>query len=1028
MNKFFISRPIASIALSVIILFMGIIAVSELSIEQYPDITPPVVEVSATYSGADAQTVAQSVATPIAENIMGVSNMLYMDAISGSDGSMNLQVTFDVGSDPDMNAVFVENNVSAATALLPQSVVEQGVVTRKSQTGFLMVYALHSDGRYDGEFVSNYAYINLQNELLKIDGVGKVSIMGAAEYAMRIWLKPDVLEYYDISLNQIVDAIATQAGAYPVGEFGAEPAPEGTTRTFTITLPPQFSTAEQFSKIIIRTTSDGRQIRLEEVADVSLGCQSYTTQSLFEGNPTAVIVVYQEPGSNAVTVAERVRAQMKLSEERFPDGLECDVIVDGTESIEAGIEEIVITLIISLLLVMAIIFLFIQDWRATIIPLIAIPVSIVGTFALFPIFGLSLNVISLLALVLAIGLVVDDAIVVVEAVQVGIERGLKPFDATVEAMKSVTAPIIATSVVLLAVFIPVSFTGGITGKLFEQFAVTISVAVAISTINALTLSPALCAALLRPRKAITTGFFGTFNRVFDRAMMSYKRGVERLVVKQRLTAAAVAVIIVGFGAIWYLLPSGFLPEEDQGYLMIAVNTPPSSSLQVTQKAINQVDAIVRARADVESDAVVAGFDMLSGTANTSSGVLFVRLKDFKERKLSSAEIAEQLNQQFRQTYQTFSSYAFIQPAIPGLGVTSGVTFELLDREGRGSEYLGENLALLLDTLNHNPNFVLASSQFNNQVPQKRMEVDRQHAMMKGVSLSELYNELSALLGGQYIGNFTRFGRLYRSYIAAAPEYRQTEQALNSYFITNGENQSVPLSTFVTVKDTVGVSFVEQFNLYNAAQVTVTPAKGVSTAKAMDAIQSISSSVLPDNMTTSWSGVSLLESRESGSRWVVYLVAILFVVLILAMLYESWKLPLAIVLAVPLALLGAIATTAVVHLFNAEVLNDIYMQISLVMLIGLAAKNSILVVEYADSEYKSGKELTRATVDAALLRARPIIMTATAFILGVLPLVFASGVFHTARNIMGIALVGGMVAATTIGLILYPALYYMIRKL
>ena len=449
---------------------------------------------------------------------------------------------------------------------------------------------------------------------------------------------------------------------------------------------------------------------------------------------------------------------------------------------------------------------------------------------------------------------------------------------------------------------------------------------------------------------------------------------------------------------------------------------------MTQKAINQVDAIVRARADVESDAVVAGFDMLSGTANTSSGVIFVRLKDFKERKLSSAEIAEQLNQQFRQTFQTFSSYAFIQPAIPGLGVTSGVTFELLDREGRGSEYLGENLALLLDTLNHNPNFVLASSQFNNQVPQKRMEVDRQHAMMKGVSLSELYNELSALLGGQYIGNFTRFGRLYRSYIAAAPEYRQTEQALNSYFITNGENQSIPLSTFVTVKDTVGVSFVEQFNLYNAAQVTVTPAKGVSTAKAMDVIQSISSSVLPDNMTTSWSGVSLLESRESGSRWVVYLVAILFVVLILAMLYESWKLPLAIVLAVPLALLGAIATTAVVHLFNAEVLNDIYMQISLVMLIGLAAKNSILVVEYADSEYKSGKELTRATVDAALLRARPIIMTATAFILGVLPLVFASGVFHTARNIMGIALVGGMVAATTIGLILYPALYYMIRKL
>ena len=1028
MNKFFISRPIASIALSIIILFMGIIAVSELSIEQYPDITPPVVEVSATYTGADAQSVAQSVATPIAENIMGVSNMLYMDAVSGSDGSMNLQITFDVGSDPDMNAVFVENNVAAATSLLPQSVVEQGVVTRKSQTGFLMVYALHSDGRYDGEFISNYAYINLQNELLKIDGVGKVSIMGAAEYAMRIWLRPDVLDYYNMSLQEIVDAIATQAGAYPVGEFGAEPAPEGTKRTFTITLPPQFSTPEEFSSIIIRTTSNGQQIRLSEVADVTLGGQDYSTRSLFEGKPTAVIVVYQEPGSNAVAVADRVRKQMKVSSERFPDGVDYSVIVDGTQSIEAGIEEIVLTLIASLLLVMAIIFIFIQDWRATIIPLIAIPVSIVGSFALFPLFGLSLNVISLLALVLAIGLVVDDAIVVVEAVQVGIERGLKPFDATVEAMKSVTAPIIATSVVLLAVFIPVSFTGGITGKLFQQFGITISVAVAISTLNALTLSPALCAAILRPSKPKTSGFFGAFNRMFGRAMASYRRGVEGIVTRLKLTMVVVVVILGSFALIWHLLPSGFLPEEDQGYLMIAVNTPPSSSLQVTQRAINQVDAVVRARKDVESDAVVAGFDMLSGTANTASGVVFVRLKDYKERKLSSAEIAAQLNQQFNQTFQSFNCYAFIQPAIPGLGVTSGVTFALLDTEGRGMGYLAENLSRLLDTLNGNPKFVAASSQFNDRVPQKRMEVDRQHAMMKGVSLSSLYDELSALLGSRYIGNFTRFGRLYRSYIAAAPEYRQSEEALNSYFITNGDGESIPLSSFVTVKDTVGVSFVEQFNLYNAAMVTVTPADGVSTTDAMGAIKGISDRVLPSDMTISWSGVSLLESREGGNRWVVYLVAILFVVLILAMLYESWKLPLAIVLAVPLALLGAILTIGVVHLFNNSIVNDVYMQISLVMLIGMAAKNSILVVEYADSEYRAGKSLTVATVDAAMLRARPIIMTATAFILGVLPLAFASGVFHTARNIMGISLVGGMIAATTIGLILYPALYYMIRKL
>ena len=1028
MKNIFISRPIAAISLSVIVLVLGVISIINLSIEQYPDITPPVVEVSATYNGADAQTVANSVATPIAENIMGVSDMLYIDAISGSDGTMSLQVTFDVGSDPDMNAVFVQNNVAAATSLLPQSVAQQGVITRKSQTGFLMVYALYSDGRYDGEFISNYAYINLQNELLKVDGVGKVSIMGAAEYAMRIWLRPDVLDYYGISVDQIIDAIATQAGAYPAGQFGAEPAPRGTQSTFTVTLPRQLSTAEEFSRIMLRTTDDGRQVYLSDVADVTLGSQSYGTQSLFEDRPTAVIVVYQEPGSNAVAVADRVKTQMSQAAERFPDGLNYATIVDGTSSIKAGIEEIVWTLIASLLLVMAIIFLFIQDWRATIIPLVAIPVSIVGTFIAFPLLGVSINVISLLGLVLAIGLVVDDAIVVVEAVQVGIEKGLKPFDATVAAMKSVTAPVIATSVVLLAVFIPVSFTGGITGKLFQQFAVTISVAVFFSTINALTLSPALCAVLLKPKVSNQRSIFSGFNRAFDRFMARYSGATERGVQRTKVTKWAIFAILAIAVLLWNLLPSGFLPNEDQGYLMVAVNGAPATSLQITQESMASVDRVIRSRKDVESTAVVAGFNMLSGTAATNSGVIFVRLVDFSDRKLSSEEISEQLNYQFSKAFQNFECYAFIQPAIPGLGVTSGVTFALLDTESRGSEYLGENLAKLLDTLNRNSNFSAAYSQFNNSVPQKQLVVDREHAMMKGVNLSELYNELSALLGSQYIDNFTRFGRLYRSYIAAAPEYRQTEESLKSYFVASSDGQSVPLSTFVTVKDTVGVSFVEQFNLYNAAQVTATPAKGVSTAQAMEQIEAISNGVLPDDMTTTWSGVSLLESKEGGKSWLVYLIALVFVFLILSILYESWKLPIAILLAVPLAILGALIAIGVVHLFNVQIVNDIYMQISLVMLIGLAAKNAILVVEYADKSFQNGADLLTATVEAAKLRARPIIMTASAFVLGVLPLVFASGVFHTARNVMGIALVGGMVAATTIGILLYPALYYLIKKL
>jgi HAE1 family hydrophobic/amphiphilic exporter-1 len=595
-------------------------------------------------------------------------------------------------------------------------------------------------------------------------------------------------------------------------------------------------------------------------------------------------------------------------------------------------------------------------------------------------------------------------------------------------MKSVTAPVIATSVVLLAVFIPVSFTGGITGKLFQQFAVTISVAVFFSTINALTLSPVLCAVLLKPKVSSQRTIFSGFNRAFDRFMARYSGATERGVQRTKVTKWAIFVILAIAVLLWNLLPSGFLPNEDQGYLMVAVNGAPATSLQITQESMASVDRVIRSRKDVESTAVVAGFNMLSGTAATNSGVIFVRLVDFSDRKLSSEEISEQLNYQFSKAFQNFECYAFIQPAIPGLGVTSGVTFALLDTESRGSEYLGENLAKLLDTLNRNSNFSAAYSQFNNSVPQKQLVVDREHAMMKGVNLSELYNELSALLGSQYIDNFTRFGRLYRSYIAAAPEYRQTEESLKSYFVASSDGQSVPLSTFVTVKDTVGVSFVEQFNLYNAAQVTATPAKGVSTAQAMEQIEAISNGVLPDDMTTTWSGVSLLESKEGGKSWLVYLIALVFVFLILSILYESWKLPIAILLAVPLAILGALIAIGVVHLFNVQIVNDIYMQISLVMLIGLAAKNAILVVEYADKSFQDGADLLTATVEAAKLRARPIIMTASAFVLGVLPLVFASGVFHTARNVMGIALVGGMVAATTIGILLYPALYYLIKKL
>ena len=1029
MARFFIERPVFAIALAVAMLLLGGISVGALSVEQYPDITPPVVEVTATYPGADAETVNDAVATPIAQSVMGVSDMLYMQTTSANDGTMTLQVTFAVGSDPDMDAIFTQNNVATSTSQLPEAVVQQGVTTRKSMTGFLMVYALHSDGRYDDEFLSNYAYINIQNELLKIDGVGKVSIMGAGEYAMRIWLRPDVLKYYGLTVADISSIVATQAGIYPAGKFGAEPAPDGTAFTYTVRLPAQISTPEEFGDIVLKTSADGSVVRLRDVADVQLGSQTYGSTSSFGGEPTTVIVVYQSPGSNAVEVGSRVKEVVGELSERFPDGVEATAIVDTTRSIDAGIEDIFRTLIIALVLVVAIIYLFLQDWRAMVIPLVAIPVSLVGTFVFFPLLGFSINIISLLGMVLAIGLVVDDAIVVVEAVQVNLERGLSPREAAIEAMRNVASPIVATTVVLLAVFIPVSFTGGISGLLFRQFSVTIAVAVVLSAFNALTLSPALSAMLLKRKVAPTKGLFAAFNRWFDRSMSRYGTFTDAFMRHTARTALIVAVIAAAIVPIWRALPSGFLPEEDQGYVMVVVNAPEAASLQRTKALMAEVDAIVSRAEGVESTATVAGFNMLAGIASSNCGVIFVALKDYSERSQSAMEIANTLTGELYEEVSGAECFAFIPPSIPGLGVMSGITLEVQDRESRGTAYLAEQTFRLIDSLKMLPEIASVTTQFNADVPQRKLEIDQLHALEYGVSLDELYAELSTLLGGSYINNFNRFGRLYQTYLQAAPEYRSDSRSLDGYFVENGSGEAVPLSAFVDVVDTVGVEYVSQYNLYRSIELSLTPSAKTSTTDAMTAIEQSAKRVLPDDISTAWSGVSFQESEASQSGWVVYGVALAFVFLALASLYNSWGLPLAILLSVPLAVLGAVASVAMMHLAEAKYVNDIYMQISLVMLIGLAAKNAILVVEYADRLFFEQRlSLAEAAIGAAKMRVRPILMTAFAFVLGVMPLVFADGVYATARNIMGVALVGGMTLATIFGIFLYPALYYMVARI
>ena len=1029
MEKFFISRPIFAISLAIVIVLVGLISITQLPIEQYPDITPPVVEVSATYDGADAETVNNAVATPVAQAVMGVSDMLYMQATSANDGSMTLQVTFDIGSDPDLDAIFTQNNVSSATAELPATVTRQGVTTRKTMTGFLMVYSLHSDGRYDGEFLSNYAYINLQNELLKIDGVGKVSIMGAGEYAMRIWLRPDVLKYYGIAVDEVTAAIEQQGGIYPAGQFGAEPAPDGVAYTYTVTMPPQISTAEEFADIVVRTTSSGEQIRLGDIAEVSLGSQTYGVSSSYESDPTAMIVIYQQPGSNAVAVGGKIKAAMERLAERFPDGIEAATIVDTTTSIDAGVRDIFRTLIIALLLVIFIIYLFLQDWRATVIPLVAIPVSLVGAFALFPLLGFSINIISLLGLVLAIGLVVDDAIVVVEAAQVNIERGMKPRAAALEAMRNVASPIVATTVVLLAVFVPVSFTGGITGRLFQQFSVTIAVSVVISAFNALTLSPALCALLLRHREPSQKGFFAAFNRWFARQMDRYTAFTPTLMRHVARTGLFVAVVLGAIFVVWRKLPAGFLPEEDQGYVMVMVSTPEASSLQVTRKAMTDADAVIRTLPEVASTSFAAGFNMMAGIASTSSGIIFVKLVDYSDRKLSAMQIAQKLTDELYVAVAGAECYAFIPPSIPGLGVTSGVSVEVQDLEGRGTAYLLENAERLMDSLRKSPSVASVTTQFDAGVPQRRLRIDKQQALAAGVDLGTLYGELTTLLGGTYINNFTRFGKLYQTYVQAAPDYRLDRRSLDSYYVTSASGESVPVASLVEVADTVGVEYVSQFNLYRSVSLTVTPAARASTTTVMQEIMATAAAVLPDDIGTAWSGTSYQEANASKTGGLVYALALVFVFLALAALYESWGLPLAILMSVPVAVLGAVLFVGGTHLMNALYVNDIYMQISLVMLIGLAAKNAILVVEYADRLFREqGVSLMDAAIGAAKLRVRPIIMTAFAFILGVMPLVFASGVYATARNIMGVALVGGMLFATLLGIFVYPALYYFVGKI
>ena len=1030
-GNFFVHRPIVAMVIAIVIVIVGFVMLSGLPIEQYPNLTPPIVQVRGTYTGASALNVEESMATPLEQQINGVDNMIYMKSTNANDGSMNIQISFEVGTDPDMNTVLTQNRVSAATAKLPESVKKFGVTTEKSLPNTLMLITLTSDGRYDQDFLGNYALINLKDQLARIKGIGRVNVIGASDYSMRIWVKPDRLASMGITIPEILNAINSQNAIVPGGKFGAEPAPPGTEYTYTVRMPERFNSPEAFGDIIVRTEEDGAQVKLRDIATIKLGVETYSAFTRLNGQECSIIALYQAPGSNAVELASQVQAEVERLSGNFPEGIKYDVSLDSTAAITAGISDIVETLIIALVLVILVVFIFIQDWRATLIPTIAIPVSLVGAFIFFPMLGFTINVLSLLGLVLAIGIVVDDAIVVVEAVQVNISNGMKTKEATLDAMRKVTAPVIATTLVLVAVFIPVAGMAGITGRLYQQFAITIVVSVIVSSVNALTLSPALASLLLKepkPYKGPLGWFFGKFNKWMGKSTDAYmsltgvitrkiKRGVVFIIV---LTAAA--------GLFGKLVPGGFIPEEDMGYFFVNMQLPDAASLQRSDVVARQIEDILTDYPEIEFVTNATGFSMLTGAMATNTGFMFISLVNWDDREKTVKDLIQEINVRLATQVKGAQVFAFGPPAIPGLGNGSGFSIMLQDRGGNTPEYLASNTMKFIQAANAREEINNAFTTFQASVPQRYMDIDKEKALKMGISLNDLYTTVGAFMGGAYVNDFTRFGRLYKTYIQAEYEYRVSEKDINSFFIKNQNGDMIPLATLATVKPISGPEYTNRFNLYRAVEVTGAPAAGYTSKQAMDALKEVAAEVLPDDMGYQWNAMSYQEEKASGSLGIIMAFSLLFVFLILSAQYESWSLPFSILLGTPFAIFGALFALWGARFLSVSFENNIFAQVSFVMLIGMAAKNAILIVEFAKEEFDKGKSLFDAAIEAARSRFRPILMTAFSFILGILPLIVASGSGAEARKVMGVALLGGMVLATLLGIFLYPMLFVFIGKL
>jgi multidrug efflux pump len=1031
MSKFFINRPIVAIVIAILMVLVGFVSMLSLPIAQFPEIIPPEILVQATYPGADAETLEESVATPLEAQISGVDNMSYMYSVNANNGQTRITVDFDIGTDPNIDQVLTQLRTSQAQSQLPAQVNTSGLVVQKSLSSPLLLISLSSPGgSYDSVFLANYAYINLVDELTRVPGVARVQVFGAGQYAMRCWVNPDRLAKLQVTVPQIVAALQSQNNVNPAGQIGGEPAPEGQQFTYAVRAQGRLLSAEEFGNIILRANPDGSILRLKDVARIELGAQIYNLQGRYKGNPAAILALYQLPGSNAVQAANNVRKRIAQLKARFPEDLDYQVSLDTTRAVTAGMEDIVYTLLKALALVVFVVYIFLQGWRATLIPLAAVPVSLIGTFVIFPLLGFSINTLSLFGLVLAIGLVVDDAIVVVEAVERHIEEGMKPKDAALQAMREVSGPVVAIALILTAVFVPTIFIPGITGRLYQQFAVTIAISVILSAFNALSLSPALAALLLKPRKKSRGPlgrFFDWFNRGFAKATRGYVGFSSVLIHKAGLSMLFLVVVGVAAFFIGDRLPTSFLPEEDQGYVFVALQLPNAASLQRTSDAARKVEKIILQTPGVAGCTSVIGFSLLSRVQNTYSAFFFVTEKPWNERKKDNEQytaIRSHIVQALAKVEDGIA-FSFTPPSIPGVGTSGGVTFMLEDRSGGPQEFLGDNLAKFMQAARKRPELVGVSTTYLANVPQKFADVDRAKVMRQGVDISEVYQTLQAFMGGYLVNYFNRFGRQWQVYVAAEGDYRARAENIGQFYVANNRGEMVPLSAVTTIRPLEGPEFTMRYNEYHAAQINAAAAPGYSSGQAMKALEEVFAQTMPHEMGFDYTGMSYQEQQAAQGvpPSVVFGLSLLFVFLILAAQYESWSLPFSVLLGTPVAVFGAYLFLMWRHFEN-----DVYAQIGLIMLIGLSAKNAILIVEYSKHEYENGKSIEEAALIGARIRLRPILMTAFAFILGCVPLWIASGSGAVSRRILGTAVIGGMLAASVIAIFLIPVAFYIVESL